>query len=78
MTIRSGYSNKDNTRILNFFQYTFSFHKHFGTELISEKRTAKSCTEVSVMPKHLITKLYILMHGSTPYDCFITKILQNN
>ena len=38
---------------------TFSFCKHFNTVLSEEIRKAKFCTEVFVMPKHLITKLNI-------------------
>ena len=38
---------------------TFSFRKHFSTVLTEEIRIAKFCTEVFVMPKHLMTKLYI-------------------
>ena len=46
--------NKDDTSILNLFK-TFSFCKHFGTVLTEEIRIAEICTEVFVMPKHLMT-----------------------
>ena len=59
MTIaRSGDISKDDTSLL-FVQKTFSFRKHFGTVLTEEIRIAKFCTEVFVMPKHLMTKLNI-------------------
>ena len=51
--------NKDDTSILNLLKKTFSFRKHFGTVLTEEIRIAKFCTEVYVMPKHLMTKLNI-------------------
>ena len=60
MTIaRSEYINKDDTSISNLFKKTFSFRKHFSTVLTEEIRIAKFCTEVFVMPKHLMTKLNI-------------------
>ena len=42
---------------IEFIYITFSFRKHFGTVLTEEIRIAKFCTEVFVMPKHLMTKL---------------------
>ena len=42
-----------------FFHKNLSFCKHFGTVLTEEIRTAKYCTEVFAMPKHLMTKLHI-------------------
>ena len=52
MTIaRSEDISKDDTSI--------SFRKHFGTVLTEEIRIAKFCTEVFVMPKHLMTNLNI-------------------
>ena len=48
-----------------------NFRKHFFLVLRDEIRTAKFCTEVFVMPKHLVTKLNtwtILIHVSTPCD----------
>ena len=59
-----------------FVYKAFSFRKHFGTVLTEEIRTAKFGTGVFVMPKRLITKLNI-HDGSTPCDCFISRILQN-
>ena len=60
MTIaRSEDINKDDTSILNLLKKTFSFRKHFGTVLTEEIRIAKFCTEVFVMPKHLMIKLNI-------------------
>ena len=41
------------------FKKTFSFRKHFGTVLKEEIRIAEFCTEVFLMPKHLMTKLNI-------------------
>ena len=38
---------------------TFSFRKHFSTVLSEEIRIAKFCTEVFVIPRHFMTKLYI-------------------
>ena len=52
-------SIKDDTSICNLLKKTFSFRKHFGTVLTEEIRIAKFCTEVFVMPKHLMTKLNI-------------------
>ena len=49
--------NKDDICVLSLL--TICFHKHFGTVFTEEIRTAKFCTEVFVMPKHLMTKLYI-------------------
>ena len=62
MTIaRSEDISKDDSSILFIYivQNTFSFRKHFGTVLTEEIRIAKFCTEVFVMPKHLMTKLNI-------------------
>ena len=59
MTVaRSEDINKDETSIL---KKTFSFRKHFGTVLTEEIRihVVKFCTEVFVVPKHLMTKLNI-------------------
>ena len=39
---------------------TFSFRKHLGTVLTEEIQITKFCTEVFVMPKHLMTKVNIL------------------
>ena len=47
--------NKDVTSTLNLLKKTFIFRKHFGTVLTEEIRIAKFCTEVFVMPKHLMT-----------------------
>ena len=44
---------------MQFVHKTFSFRKHFGAVLREGIQTAKFCTEVFVMPKHLITKLFI-------------------
>ena len=38
---------------------TFSFREHFDTVLREEIQIAKFCTEVFVMPKHLMAKLHI-------------------
>ena len=48
--------NKVDISILNLFKETVSFRKHFGTVLKEEIRITKFCTEVFVMPKHLMTK----------------------
>ena len=60
MTIAQGeVINKDDTSILKFSKKNFSFRKHFGTVLAEEIRREKFCTEVFVMPKHLMTKVNI-------------------
>ena len=56
---RSEDINKDDTSILNLLKETLSFRKHFGTVFTDEIRIEKFCTEVFVMPKHMMIKLYI-------------------
>ena len=53
---RSEDINKDDTSIW-ICSKMFSFRKHFVTVLTEEIWIAKVCTEVFVMPKHLMTKL---------------------
>ena len=64
MTIaRSEDINEDDTSRLNLLKKNFYYRKHFGTVLTEEIRIAKFCTfctEVFVMPKHLMIKLNIL------------------
>ena len=61
MTIaRSEDINKDDT--------SFIFRKHFGTVLTEEIRRAKFCTEVFMMPKHLMTKLCFVCCGFTSHS----------
>ena len=48
---------------INFVPKTFSFHKHFGTVLTEGIRTAKFCTKVSVMQKHLKCPNIIYLNG---------------
>ena len=68
MTItRSEDINKDDTSILNLLKKTFSFRKPFGIVLTEEIRKAKFCTEVFVMPKHLMIEEYI--YQNHPYTC---------
>ena len=59
MTItRSEDISKNDTSISNLLK-KLSYRKYFGTVLTEEIRIAKFCTEVFVMPKHLMTKLNI-------------------
>ena len=51
--------NKDETPNIKFVQKTLQSRNHFGAVLTEEIRIAKFCTEVFVMPKHLMTKLDI-------------------
>ena len=44
---------------IKLVQKSVSFRKHFGSILTKEIRKAKFCTEVFVMPKHLMIKLNI-------------------
>ena len=68
MTIaRSADISKDDTSLFSLFKKTFSFRKHFGTVLTEEIQIAKFCTEVFVLPKHLMTKLNIYLNN--PYIC---------
>ena len=55
---------------LKFVKKTFSFRKHFGTVLTEEIRIAKLCTEVFVMPKHLMTKVNIPQSYMSPLRAF--------
>ena len=48
---------EDDTCILKFAPKTFLLSdEHFGTVLTEEIRIAKFCTEVFVIPKHLINQ----------------------
>ena len=44
---------------MKFVYKIVSFRKYFGTGLSEEIRTSKLCTEVFVMPKHLIAKIVV-------------------
>ena len=82
MTIaRSEDINQDDTSILNLFKKTSSFCKHFGAVLTEEIQIGKFCTEVFVMPKHLMINLNIpessLYIVSIPCNRFTSTILQN-
>ena len=53
---------KTSIKMIHVYQFcsqNISFHKHFGTISTEEIRIAKLCTEVFMMLRHLMTKLYI-------------------
>ena len=50
--VRNEDLNKDDTSIL-IFSHSIKFSTHFGTVLTEEIWTAKFCTEVFEMPKHI-------------------------
>ena len=56
------------THAHEFRTKTLRFRKHFGTVLTEGIRTVKICTEVFVMPNHLMTKHKISESSSYMYQ----------
>ena len=55
----------------------FSFRKHFGIVLTEEIQIAKFCTEVFVMPKHLMKELNIPLSSLYKWFHYVQSFYPN-